>query len=654
MRKFSGVLVGLWAIVMVAGCNPKLTIQMRPHNVLMDYVNIDGKPAQPVKGVDGQFDGKISFGEASSIVVPVIARSAQGVEVNKSFKVEKNQSDPRDLNMPAEVHVRTQPSQSGNIAVTIDEDESVVSENGVYKKKIETDKWPRKIKFSATNMDTGLHAKDEVELHAGDLIEKKLNLDLVASFKPNKHIINYGEEIIFDASTSSPTNTVSSYIWTFGDGNTYRGGGSTVKHAYDFNSNTGKVDEYTVTLIVQAGEKQSKPTTQKLSVEVSNKELVFKIEKFPQGRFSQPGETVEFMLFVVDPASDKKIMNLTFLFGDEQMNSGLENGKPINLECEDGFCKQIIISHNYTHVGEFVPSLTYTEVFDPGKVKTATLMMRDESQATVTISPNYVSGDDLIEQAWDDFYKHFAQLLREAKVDKKYLVLTSLDNANFETDEDENEIVTVIDRLTRNLVADSFFVLERKAQVLSRLAPEAVVNVRPELVSGSVGSGVNESDPIYQHTLDYALAMEHHGAIKPIIYSVEIAGTGDRIMQIGQIDQRINGDGSVTSPRDIITERQISEGKSSATQWARNLPILMARFKTADYLIAIKIIQPPQVLTTKPVTFDVDLQKIMVKQSASVKLEVRILERTGRILKAVEITGYHSQLVSESWAHDNE
>ena len=637
--------------LLVAGCkSPSLKIKIVPATVDMESVTVDGEAAALKEGL---YQIRPSFErDETTKKVQVVAESKDGVVVERNETVTKEgESREIEIEMPAEVSWSVKPA-SEDIEVRIDGE--LVNSEGTR----EILHPNRNVEFQARSQQTGVEIKKEVRPEAGKKKEEVLDTTVAADFKVEDQPAKFDTAVTFDASASTPVGAIEHYEWDFGDGETEESTSPVIKHTYALDPSRGTGDQiFTVALTVRAGHSGAGVERKNVQVKFEITKLAFDMAVYPSRQWVRAGNPVQIKLTPRNVGAPESVEDLVFEFGDG--TSTERSGDALRLEREGAELKPILLSHVFDKEGRYEPRLTYTQpsrnVSDPQE---AQLVSQGSGAPTIVVPGEYLSDEALKEQAWLDFYAQFKALLKEAGISDKRLALTSKTSANFEID--EPEFIPVVDRLTRLLVEDDeqFVVLEKTSQILARLAPEAIVDLRSRFDSGDrarVGDYAGRGLP-YLEKLDYGL-LSASGAVPgfglsesskttQLTYGLKIAGTEDTIKIVDSALKASSIERTTQQrARGVDLEPATSEmEKQLLSQWLQNMPILMARFDTAEALIALEVIEGPNVVPG-PNGYDEQFGDEFRTRCASVKVHVRLVDRNGRILRAVDMTGSFSQAV---------
>ena len=352
-----------------------------------------------------------------------------------------------------------------------------------------------------------------------------------------------------------------------------------------------------------------------------------------------PGEEVVFVLepTVISPSSLSKTV---FHFGDNSEHSFNLTG------CEEkrkwGDCKKVYFSHTYRQSGVFQPYIEYEVAENSLAAKTNTYVFNGQ----ITIVPKVKSDEELRSVAFSKMVDELVKGIKKAesfsKIERPKISLSSLRDANFEYSED-NEDWVVIQSLTKALVKKGFSVLERHSQALIRLAHESLVR------TNETGNALGD----YIDALEYSLTTKYMAPSKPFVYGARIEGVDDRHHETrsgGRIqettDMAKKAVGAVTGVADGFLQKdgKISLEEKDSSQ--RYRPFFYAKFDTANFLLVVGVVDDT-LEKSEAIYFDTKLKKKMVKRTARVKLEVRMLSRSGEIVWMDGVQGQEEDFILE-------
>jgi len=649
---------GLCALVtcmswMLVGCNAvPLKVRITPADADIQSVTANGTEMDRVAGSDGLYYlVKLSPSpDQPTQRVEIKATSKQGVEADPQICTLTKGEDPPlvEVDMPAKLKCRLLPSS----------EKAKLKINGVAIEKVDEFQRvkPGQVVIEAWNKE-GTPARQTIQIRGGERKEISLDTEMAPIFTSNPKSVKYEQEVSFDASGSTPTGTIEAYTWDYGDNTLPETKGKDdpkASHKYKFDpSKWAREQAFTVKLTIQVGG-EKKTTEQRVQVSLPEEQLAFDVAVFPSQRHPLTGETVQFKITPRNAASLDAVEGIVFSCGDGTTTSK-DAAKPMRLEREGKGYKPLVVSHVYPQGGQFDLQLTYTQPkLGLTTPQTATLHMQGGSPPTVKVTSAYLTDEELLDRAWQDFFRQFKEVVHAAGCDKRRLAISSMTSANYEIE--EPDFVPVVDRLTQYLVEDAnkYFVVEKTSQVLARLAPESIVDIRKEYEQQKDVEGAAE--PKYRDSLDYGLmsgsswnsAREGKGSRWAwLLYGLRIAGIENRIRLFNSSVDTTSGQSSLANTgqgtEQVLTEHKAAEGES-----LQNLPILMARFKTAEVLIALKILSEPAVAVTGPDKYDEALREELMTRTATVKVHVRLLERTGQVQRAVDIQGRYSETIPRS------
>ena len=403
------------------------------------------------------------------------------------------------------------------------------------------------------------------------------------------------------------------------------------------------------------------------------------------------GEEITFKL---TPQPGKRIDNITINFGDGKTKK-LENpeckeidGKTICTsvyephqyfdEFKKTDCKEINEKVICTSVYEseedrqrdsnkkaYKLCKPFIQYFDEGRLY--------ESRIKFVILSSEISSDEEIkEKAIENMVKKLREGIRDViklHKDRKNLsilgikdgelpkfALSSLRNANFEYPDNkiEETELNVIQKITqylveKNLQEPSYAILEKNSQVLTRLAYEAVIDPNPKPTEES------KSRKIYLGALEYGLMSDHKGPSNPIVYSIKMETDAERFIiestssygDDGKSEKNVKkqeaskeASGSASETKELNAKKEITVSGSNQDSSNKNIKqmksvsssrLLAARFDTAHFLIVIDQLYKASIIKTEPIYYNLDCESKMIKRTAKIKINTRILSREGII-----------------------
>lgn len=647
--------------------------------VAMSSVTIEGNPAnKTMEEKAAVWTARVDL--TGKQTVRIEAKSAGGVTATGSFDVS---NPPREnervgpLEIPAEFEV-TVVSKNALASVQVD-GQAIPVENGkaVWRGNV----GKRDVAFQATNGKN--QATDQLLAEPGVRKSVTLTVDPTATFVitsadgtalPNA-TAKFGQEVMFDASGASPSN-IKDLVWDFGDGTRHRGSERKLVHTYSLARATNPRETYTVSLKVCTAQGESDPFTREFQVVANPTSLELGVQTFPASApVFRPNERVLFRIAGRPGSVPAEISGITIDFGDGHTTT-VDDSKQSIAASMGARSKPVIVSHAYAKPGRFRPKATYTH--DSPALRgpfDAKLHFGDSVDPDLIVTPAPAGDSRLAEQAWGEVLERLVETLRSVeekwpadvantgvptgKVKRPSIALTALRDANFEhTDAHEARI---IERMMTGLVDHGYIVLERRASALARLAPESVVDIRHELESANqVGNGT-KTHHAYRDHLDYGIRAKHSPE-QPIMYSIALEGTADRVTKITEMSTKFDKSTEATSSAETRQQGQAAknapEEREKTTQrdaWEalKNMPLLVARFQTARLVIAFECLsgKAPNAVMDCDFSisardhYDAALDLPMDRRVATARVNVRILDRTGAILRAVQIRGQGSELV---------
>lgn len=253
----------------------------------------------------------------------------------------------------------------------------------------------------------------------------------------------------------------------------------------------------------------------------------------------------------------------------------------------------------------------------------------------ILILENYLSDEELRYEAIKKIAAELQPLLPRGKI-----AFSALKDANFEYADDQKD-VEIIYGLMQALVESNtgrsnYVILERAPHALVRLAHEAVYTV-PE--------GYNE--PKKQTQLEYGLRTLT-GVGRPLVYGIKPSGLDDTFLSVGTKDND-NSSEDQQKKAQSFSYNKAQGSFHQATHQER--PVMFARFDTADFLVVIERLEDDNRSEDELVErsgqdyYDPAYNTKAIKRTATIKINVRILDTNGRILWIKNITQQASDLV---------
>lgn len=294
----------------------------------------------------------------------------------------------------------------------------------------------------------------------------------------------------------------------------------------------------------------------------------------------------------------------------------------------------VFLSHFYKKDGVYRPSAI---------LKKSPTEENSKSEVKIRIAPKIKTEQELKDLAFEDgvnqIQSGIKKVLKKRKYSKPKFSLSVLNDANFEYRINSKE-VKIIKKLTQSLVKRGYTILEKSPQALIRLAHESVVK---ENKTGQLSRN-------YSDYLEYGLRTQYAGSQTPFIYGIQIEGVDDRTEKI----ENTNTSNETSDSNSLIARSKRLIGKSSSkvqkdnsiknknhkiTSTVRNRPLLYAKFSTANYLIVVDVIDDIKITKSKPIYYNIKYETQAIERTASVKLNVRILNRDGSIAWISDVYG---------------
>lgn len=370
---------------------------------------------------------------------------------------------------------------------------------------------------------------------------------------------------------------------------------------------------------------------------------------FPDPR-SAPIKAGEEIVFQITPFSKK---SFTLHYGDSGTTVIPEN----KIQCASAKkCSPLMLHHIYAKGQAYYPYIIFNN--DTKRLPT------NKNDLKIIIARKEMKTDEQVEQAAID---HLATSLvyeldsfcrknsKGCNTHGAPLAIAMLKDANFESriGEGKKHTIRLIKNVTTKLLDAKFNVLEKQPQALIRLAHEAVTD--------------KNSRGRYLSFLDYSLQTSNQGGGAPILYSIKVEGINDVRVEvekssdgsssskskstsaIDKIKEVLpNIDGSNSSVNQTKADKKSSKAGTDEiklTKEKKVRPVLLAKFKTAKYLLVLDELKHLKLTTSPEYYYSEVYQTPVAKRKASLTVSARLLDRTGEILWIKDIaTEYTDQL----------
>lgn len=563
-------------------------VLIEPPDVAMQAVSAGGTPAR--RSADGRWQADVDRREVADGRVTLEGRSEGGLHVVGEGTLTPGEGGAVVLNIPAEIEVQVGPGQASQVLVG---GRLIEPRDGAYLARVPAGRGPI---IAAANGTSGMRDQASLDPVPGQRTTVRLELDVLAAFSVVPAAPRFGEPITFDASASAPADRLDSYLWDFGDGHTAEG--PLVTHVFPFDPSVHQdTEHYAVTLSVAAGEKYSHAVTQQVPVRQDRPELRLDVALFPErpGLHHALGEPVQFVLERVPSDEGARPEEARLSFGD-----GTSLALDPALLMPEAPARPLIVEHTYAAEGRFQPRLTFTDATTrAGDRREAVLRREGALLEPLVVTRAYPTTAELAERAWERLGADLVAQVERAAAgldERPDVALTWLPDANYQ--ERDPLALATVERLTEALVAAGHPVLERRSQVLTRLAHEALV------APGVVGAA---ADAPRRGSLDLALAPGHNGPDQPLVF-----------------------DGALV------------------TQEAGGHAPLVARFDAADLLLAVELLDgTPRYEQERAVAFHDDLGLPLDRHRVQLSLRLRLVDRRGRILDTLELASAAEDLAAQ-------
>ncbi len=265
---------------------------------------------------------------------------------------------------------------------------------------------------------------------------------------------------------------------------------------------------------------------------------------------------------------------------------------------------------------------------------------------SVSIPSRYYSDRELKEQAIQNMTVKIKNgidsFMERREGNQKKIAFSSFKDANFEYLDDQKD-VNLIQKIIQRFVRDPqsrYIVLERTPQALVRLGYESVVRIKEKNGKEEITAKLDN--------LEYGLTTKYNSPEEPFVYGIKMEGINDKRTIIENFiqheldrekeyrEQEASAPGNKAS---IKREGVRSDLIDKIGQAVKQRPLLYAQFDTADYLIVINRIYDSYIKKSEPNYYSLKYKMPMVKRTASVKANVRVLDRKGEIVWIQDVIG---------------
>ncbi|QDU68281.1 PKD domain-containing protein [Engelhardtia mirabilis] len=646
-------------LVTCACSTARMSIRIEPPGVGMADVTVDSKRAKQLE--QGEYEARVSVGKDEVRTVAVVAKSEQGVREEVTAEVSKDGVNRVTITMPARVEIRV---ESGSVRDLIVDGQPVRDLKLPYAANVPVSASGREVVVEATGA-SGLRTRESVRLVPGQSENIGLELELAARLKTDRRDLSFGDEVVFDASESSPKGAIKEYEWSFGDGTPpQRTTEAIVRHTYDYKREFADPQSFGVTLRVVADDGSTSQTNDTLEAVLHREPLQVAVETYPAAReLLRVQAPIQFRLVPKAGFHPRDVRDVVLSFGDGTSTATDPAQEGVTIDFDGDQPRSILVEHTYQAPGRYELELSYGHATlgleGPYQAQLETPGSKRSTELAVTILPRYLSTEELRGLAWQDAYSKLRGVLDQIEPENASepgqlrIALTSLEQANYESD---LAFKAVLERLTELMVADGRNVLERSSAVMARLAPESVIDI-----SRRTSEGVTAKRD-YQPHLEYGLVTGGGERGQPLEYGIRIEGTDDRLVHQQVADTaagestrqqeaslRTGGDRGGANLKRTSEDLEATVREAALTMARRDLPVLVARFETADVLVAVRAQEPPEEWIPE-FRFSDALGESLAQERVRVELDVRLLDRGGRILDVRQIEGQASQLMPQRLA----
>lgn len=381
--------------------------------------------------------------------------------------------------------------------------------------------------------------------------------------------------------------------------------------------------------------------------------FLLKLYPDPRESLTRAGEEIT---FAITPLTKDK--SFTIFYGDGSSQTVARE----SISCSAaGKCQPIHINHTYQVGKAYYPYVKYDDSED-SKGKFKIIIARSDMKSDKEIEKLAIN--NFSNQLIGSLKKYCSQPHERHKgcgKEKNNFALGLLTDANFEQNQSSQKIFTIAKDLSLSMLNNGFNVLEKNPQALTRLAYEAVVESEDE--SGK-RIPYKKGRPLEHIThLEYSLQKGQRGIVVEGTNDTEIiekasaessakstsAGKGSKTSTSLKERTANEGADAVSVGEEINTQGNKDNVSSTETSKRKRVrPILLAKFKTANYLLVLHEIEKLSIIRKPGQFYSTTYNTGVSKREASMFMNVRLLSREGEILWMDDIKGSYTDQLAHS------
>lgn len=389
----------------------------------------------------------------------------------------------------------------------------------------------------------------------------------------------------------------------------------------------------------------------------------FSLKLYPDPRESLTRAGEEITFAITPSLMDKPF---TIFYGDGSSQAIAKENIPCST---NGKCQPIHVSHTYQVGKAYYPYVKYDDSGN-SKGKFKIIIARSDMKSDKEIEKLAIN--NFSNQLISSLKQYCSQPHERHKgcgKESNNFALGLLTDSNFEQNKSSQKIFTIAKDLSLNMLNSGFNVLEKNPQALTRLAYEAVVE--SEDGKGNRIIYKKGSELAHLSHIEYSLQGRPAGQRE-----IQVEGTNDKeVVERASASAASNSNSSGKESQTLTSLKEKtaneganadSKGKEEAKQGRitttgtttlskrkRVRPVLLAKFKTANYLLVLHELEKLSIIKKPGQFYSTTYNTGVSKREASMFMNVRLLNREGEILWMDDIKGSYTDQLAHSQSPDS-
>jgi len=383
----------------------------------------------------------------------------------------------------------------------------------------------------------------------------------------------------------------------------------------------------------------------------------FSLKLYPDPRESLTRAGEEITFAITPSLMDKPF---TIFYGDGSSQAIAKENIPCSA---NGKCQPIHVSHTYKAGKAYYPYVAYNDSKD-SKGKFKIIIARSDMKSDKEIEKLAINNfSSQLVGYLTQYCGQVSVIPKGCKGENNNFALGLLTDANFESRSSGQKIFTIAKDLSLSMLNSEFNVLEKNPQALTRLAYESVVE--SEYKNGERIADKKESE--YNTHLEYSLQRGPRAIVVEGTNDTEVIESASAKSSETSTSADKESKTSTSSKETTANEganavlvgtnknQQGNDKKKSditTSKSKRVRPILLAKFKTANYLLVLHEIEKLSIINKPGQFYSTTYDTGVSKREASMLMNVRLLNREGEILWMKDIKGSYTDQLAHSQSPD--